>query len=255
MKNNREINSALLKYLLLPTVFLTVALLGGVRLPVDGSGFLFTRPSLITLILAAMLMLLFIKGDLIRVQSWLSLDHTPLVNLSSSLTIATIYVASAQAFNSVLPEKGLFHWIFSFFFLWTLWNDLFSTFDARRLLRSLSVLFGTAFVLKHMVLASLFSPEGSWSKRLAAILLEGISLGTIEYDPLAPSSGYISFLTIALFVSGLVALSYLFHMDEDENRVEQIIRSFERLSAGERALVQQVLTNEDEATTLQLKQK
>jgi hypothetical protein len=39
---------------------------------------------------------------------------------------------------------------FSFFFLWTLWNNQFSSFDARRLSRSLVVLPGTAFVLKHM---------------------------------------------------------------------------------------------------------
>jgi hypothetical protein len=40
--------------------------------------------------------------------------------------------------------------MFSFFFLWTLWTNQFSSFDARRLLRSIVVLFGTAFMLKHL---------------------------------------------------------------------------------------------------------
>ena len=79
--------------------------------------------------------------------------------------LLTLFFASAQAFNSVLPERGLLHWLFSFFFLWTLWNNQFSSFDARRLLRSLLVLFGTAFVLKQMLLASLYASDGGWLKR------------------------------------------------------------------------------------------
>jgi hypothetical protein len=84
----------------------------------------------------------------------------------------TLFFASAQAFNTVLPERGLLHWLFEFFFLWTLWNNQFSSFDARRLLRSLAILFGTAFILKHMLFASLYSPEGGWLKRVAEALQE-----------------------------------------------------------------------------------
>jgi hypothetical protein len=122
--------------------------------------------------------------------------------------LVTVFFASAQAFNSVLPEKGLFHWLFSFFFLWTLWNNQFSSFDARRLLRSLSVLFGTAFVLKHLLLANLYDPEGGLLKRIAGALLEGISLGTIDVPAFAPATGYISFFTLVLFVTGLILLAF-----------------------------------------------
>src|SRR3712207_8830861 len=39
--------------------------------------------------------------------------------------LLTLFFASAQAFNSVLPDGGLFRWMFAFFFLWTLWNNQF----------------------------------------------------------------------------------------------------------------------------------
>ena len=122
--------------------------------------------------------------------------------------LITLFFASAQAFNSVLPERGLLHWLFSFFFLWTLWNNLFSSFDARRLLHSLVVLFGTAFVVKHLLLASLYSAEGGWLKRLAGVLLQGVSLGTLDTPAFAPASGYISFFTLALFVAGLLLIPF-----------------------------------------------
>src|SRR4029079_10864423 len=108
--------------------------------------------------------------------------------------------------NSVLPERGLVHWLFSFFFLWTLWNNQFSTFEARRLLRSLAVLFGTAFVLKHLLLASLYAPDGGWFKRIAGALAQGVSLGTLDAPMFAPATGYISFFTLALYIVGLVLL-------------------------------------------------
>jgi len=119
----------------------------------------------------------------------------------------TLFFASAQAFNSVLPERGLLHWLFSFFFLWTLWNNQFSSFDARRLLRSLAILFGTAFILKHMLLASLYSPEGGWLKRVAGTLLQGVTIGTLDAPSFAPATGYISFFTLTLYVVGLILLA------------------------------------------------
>jgi hypothetical protein len=106
----------------------------------------------------------------------------------------------------VLPERGLLHWLFSFFFLWTLWNNQFSSFDARRLLRSLVVLFGTAFVLKHILLASLYSPDGGWLKRLAGALAQGVSLGTLDAPTPGPATGYISFLTLGLYIAGLLLM-------------------------------------------------
>lgn len=199
-------NLALVRFIALPSIFLTVALLGGLRISAEDRVFVFVAPPLVTLVLAILLMLLFVRGQLIYLKDWLSSDRPTLENISSALTLLALFFASAQAFNSVLPESGLFFWLFSFFFLWTLWNNQFSSFDAKRLLRSLVVLFGTAFILKHILMAGLYAPEGGWLKRLAGVVLEGVSLGTIGTQAFAPATGYVSFFTLGLFVIGLALL-------------------------------------------------
>ncbi len=206
--NHRARNRSLLHFILLPVLFLTVALLGGLRISTEGHTFVFVAPPLVALLLAVLLMMLFVRGRLIEFNRWVASDLEPLTNISNVWMLLTLFFASAQAFNSVLPERGLLHWLFSFFFLWTLWNNQFSSFDPRRLLRSLTVLFGTAFVLKHVLLASLYSPEGGWLKKVAGTLLQGASLGTLDAPAFAPATGYISFFTLAIYVAGLVALTF-----------------------------------------------
>ena len=206
-EENRSRNRALVRYWVLPFVFLTVVLLGGLRVGADDQALIFFPPPLITLLLAVLLMLLFVRGRLIEGRSWISGSHAPLRNVSHVWVLLTLFFASAQAFNSVLPERGLLHWLFSFFFLWTLWNNQFSTFDARRLLRSLVVLFGTAFVLKHILLSSFYAPDGGWLKRVAGALAQGVTLGTLDAPMFAAATGYISFFALALYVVGLAMAS------------------------------------------------
>lgn len=207
-QTNRMRNRALVEFVVLPFLFLTVTLLGGLRIGAESGTFIFIAPPLITLLLAALLMLLIVRGGLVRLHHWFSSDFPPLTNLAHLWLFITIFFASAQAFNSVLPERGLLHWLFSFFFLWTLWNNQFSSFDARRLLRSLTVLFGTAFVFKQVLLASLYSPEGGWLRRVAGALLQGVALGTLDTPTFATATGYIAFFTLALYVAGLILLAF-----------------------------------------------
>jgi hypothetical protein len=206
--NNRSRNRALVDNVVLPMLFLTVVLLGGLRVDAESRTFIFVAPPLVTLFLGVLLMLLLVRGRLIRFHHWVRNELPPLTNVVHIWTLITLFFASVQAFNSVLPERGLLHWLFSFFFLWTLWNNQFSSFDPPRLLRSLAILFGTAFVLKHLLLASLYSPEGGWLKRIAATLLQGVSLGLLEGPSFAPATGYISFFTLALYVTGLIVLGF-----------------------------------------------
>jgi len=151
-------------------------------------------------------MLLFARGRMLEMGSWLSFAHHPLTNVAHALLLLSLFFASAQSFNSVLPEAGLLRWMLSFFFLWTLWQNQFASFDARRTLRSVAALFGTAFVIKHLLLAGLYAPDGGWLKRLAGALLEGVTLGTLDAPAHAPATGYISFFTLALYVCGLLLL-------------------------------------------------
>ena len=206
--NNRSRNQALVSYVVLPFIFLTVALLGGLRVGGDDHAFMFLPPALIALVLAVLLLLLFVRGDLIELRSLIAGDNPPLTNVAHIWMLLTLFFASAQAFNSVLPERGLLHWLFSFFFLWTLWNNQFSSFDARRLLRSLVVLFGTAFVLKHLLLASLYSPDDGWLKRVTGALVSGVTLGALDAPQFGPATGYISFFTLGLYLAGLMLISF-----------------------------------------------
>ena len=244
---SRAMNRALLRHLLLPTVFLTVALLGGVRVAADTRALLFVAPPLVALVLASMLLALFARGGALRVGRWLSADNGTAENVSHALTLAALFFASAQAFNSVLPDAGLPRLVLAAFFLWTLWQNQFSAFDAARLLRSLAALFGTAFVVKHLLLASLTDPEGGWLRRLAAAALEGVALGGPAY---AASTGYVSFFALALYVCGLFLMppSPTYESGDDEGRAA-LIRDLERLPARERAAaveeIKKVLSAED----------
>ena len=210
---HRSRNSALVNFVLLPFLFLTVALLGGLRIAAENGTFIFITPPLVTLLLATLLMLLLIRGRLVKLHDWIGSDFPPLTNVAHIWMFITLFFASAQAFNSVLPERGLLHGLFSFFFLWTLWNNQFSSFDARRLLRSLTILFGTAFVLKYVLLASLYSSEGGWLKRVAGTLLQGVALGTLDTPTFAAATGYIAFFTLALYVVGLLLLALAVNED------------------------------------------
>jgi hypothetical protein len=206
--NNRLKNHALISYVLLPLIFLTVVLLGGLRVSSDSHALIFLPPSLITLVLAVLLVLLFVRGNLIDIRSLIRGANLPLTNVAHVWLLVTLFFACAQAFNSVLPERGLLHWLFSFFFLWTLWNNQFSSFDARRLLRSLVVLFGTAFILKHLLLASIYSTDGSWLKSLTGTLVSSVTLGALDAPQFAPATGYISFFTLGLYLLGLILISF-----------------------------------------------
>lgn len=204
MTNYAERNRALLHFIVLPTMLLTVALLGGLRVDAQTKQFIFVAPPLVTLVMAILLGVLFVRAGAIDLRYWLAIDQPMLTNLAHLLTLVSLFFASAQAFNSVLPESGLLHWMFSFFFLWTLWTNQFSNFTARRLLRSLIVLFATAFLLKHLVVSGLYAPEGGLVRRLVSTLLQGIA---VEIPAFAPISGYISFFALALYVVALLLIS------------------------------------------------
>jgi hypothetical protein len=236
---------AFVHYVVLPMVLMTVALLGGLRVAAADRAFLFIAPPLVTLVLAGLLMALFVRGGLVRPGGWVRSDQPLLANLAHILTLLALFASSAQAFNSVLPEHGLLHWLFSFFFLWTLWNNQFSPFDPVRLLRSLAVLFGTAFALKHMLLAGLRPADSGWMGRAAAALLQGVSLGTLDVPAFAPATGYISFFTVVLYVGGLM----LVPAAPGDDEVRRLARAYLRLGPDERARLREAIAPDDADVT------
>jgi hypothetical protein len=65
-------------------------------------------------------------------------------------------------------------------------------------------LFGTAFVLKHLLAAGLYAPEGGLLRRLVSTLLQGIA---IDVPAFAPVTGYISFFALVLYVVALLLIA------------------------------------------------
>jgi hypothetical protein len=252
MTDTRTRNRALVRHVLLPTIFLTVALTGGVRVAAETGALVFVPPPLVTLILAAMLLALFVRGRAVVVGAWLSAGLPALANVSHALTLAALFFASAQGFNSVLPDAGLPRWMLSFFFLWTLWQNQFSGFDARRLLRSLAALFGTAFLVKHLLLASLYAPGGGgWLKQLAGALFEGLTSAALGGQAYAPATGYVSFFTLALYVCGLLLTPPAPEDAPRETaRAGDVVETFRRLPPADRERVCAAILDEGRAPEL-----
>lgn len=202
-----NLNSLYLRYLILPMIFLTVALLGGLRIAGEDSAFVFFRPALVCLIFAAILLVLFAKAGVMKLDGWFSVAYPPLKNVANGFVIASVFAAATQVFNSLLPEQGLPFWIVAFCFFWTLWNNLFADFDTRKLFRSLGGLFGLAFVAKYLVLANLTAPAGrTWFEAITENPGQEAITRLLDLPRYAGSTGYIQFFAVGLFLLGL----YLF---------------------------------------------
>jgi hypothetical protein len=194
-------------YLFVPFLFLTVALLGGLRIGAETGEFVFVRPALFCLIAAAMLLVLFFRAGLLKLVGWFSDDFTTLRNISNGAVLLSLFAASVQIFNSLIPEIGLPFWIVGFCFFWTLWNNLFSEFDTRRLMRSLGALFGLAFVVKYLILLNLSAPVGeSWWQAITQNPgREGLTW-LFSLPRYATATGYIQFFALAFYLFGLFLL-------------------------------------------------
>ncbi len=204
-KDKIEQNSkAYLQYLFLPFIFLTVALLGGLRIGIDGGEFLFFRPALICLVFAVLLMLLFFRAKLIVFDSWFSYEFSALRNMANGAVFVSLFAASTQIFNSLIPEQGLPFWVVGFCFFWTLWNNLFAQFETQRLLKSLGGLFGFAFFAKYLVLSNLVSAEqGSWLSRIWQDPAKEAVTYFLDLPRFSSATGYIQFFALVFFLIGL----------------------------------------------------
>jgi hypothetical protein len=187
----------------LPLLFLTVALLGGVR---PGAAIVLIPPSLFALILAVMLIGVLIQSGALAPLRLMGGARSGLANINGFVVLATLFVAAAQIFSLLTPEGGVPRILFSIYFFVLMLNTLAADPDRVRVLRSLAVTFGAAFILKFIVLDALSDPASGRLTRLLQILFEGVTLGTVTQEVQHPAAGYLGFATAALF---LVALSLL----------------------------------------------
>jgi hypothetical protein len=187
--------------LILPCLFLTVALLGGLRV---GDEVRLIPPSLVALVLATMLMSALVRSGALAPERLMHQQRTALENLSGLAVILTLFGASAQVFNLVTPDSGLLHLLVSVFFVVQLLTTVAAVRDRLSMLRSLTVLLTCAFVLRFVALESLYAPGRGLMKRVMTALMEGITLGALEYEPAGVTTGYVAFVALLLYVIGLV---------------------------------------------------
>jgi len=187
----------------LPLLFLTVALFGGVRI---ARQVVLMPPPLFTLVLAFLLLGVLVRSGALAPARLMNPARPPLANVSGAVVLVTFFAAAAQAFNVAIPESGLPRILFDVFLLVLLLNTLAASPDRLRVLRSLLVIFGSAFVLKYIVLAALSDPAGGWLKRVLQTVLEGLTLGTLTQTVYSPITGYVAFIALTLFFAGLALL-------------------------------------------------
>ncbi len=203
------------RYFVIPAIFLTVAMLGGLRLAETDLSLIFLRPALLCLIFAAIMLALFFRSGLIRFDGWFGDDFSMLRNAANGAVLLTLFAATTQLFNSLLPEQGLPFWIVAFCFFWTLWNNLFADFDTKKLLRSLGGLFGLAFVIKYLVLANLTAPTSEgWLRGIFENPTKEAFTWLLDLPRFSQGTGYIQFFVSALYLLGL----YLFPITTRDSR-------------------------------------
>ena len=187
----------------LPMLFLTVALLGGLRV---GDRLTFVPPPLFALVLAMMLFGVLVRGRVLAPDRLMTASRLPLENLNGLAVILSTFFAAAQVFNLVTPEAGLPFVLFNVLLFLLLVNTLAAFPDRVSVLRSMAVMTGAAFILKFIVLGAIYDPGEGALKRILYVLLEGVTLGTLTQPRLHPAAGYVAFATLALFLIGLAML-------------------------------------------------
>lgn len=187
----------------LPGLFLTVTFLGGFRVDERIS---LVPPTLAALLLALVMLSALVRGRVFAPARLMSESRTNAENLSGLVVLLTLFAASAQALHLVTPERGLLHGIFVVFLFVQLLTASAAGTDRAGLLRTLLVTLGAAFVLRFIVLEGLYASDGGMLKRVLTALLARVSLGGVEYRPHAPITGYVAFVTLALYMIGLYLL-------------------------------------------------
>lgn len=188
----------------LPLLFLTVTLLGGLRVAEHVT---FVPPPLFALVLGLLLFGVLVRGHVLAPERLMHASRSALENLNGLVVILATFFASTQIFNLMIPESGLPFLLFTVFLFVLLLNTLAGSPDRISVLRSLAVIVGSAFTLKFIVLSALADPAGGALKRMLLALLEGITLGTLSQPPLHAVAGYVAFATLVLFLVGLAMLA------------------------------------------------
>ena len=194
---------ALREAVILPAAFLTVVLLGSVRIAEATS---LAPPSVFALVLGLLVIQVIVQSGTLAPQRLLAATRSPLANLNGVLVVLALWLASAQVIAILIPESGLPRIAFGVFLLILLLNTAAAAPDRTRLLRSLSVTFGALFLLKFVMLRELSTPGTGGLKRVLQVLLEGLTLGALLQPPSDAAASYVALFCLVLFLVSLFLL-------------------------------------------------
>jgi hypothetical protein len=183
--------------LVLPLLLLTVTLFGSLRF---GTPLVMAPPSIFALVLSALLVGALVQSGAFDPSRVVNSARPALANGNGIVVLAALFMAGAQVFSLLTPESGLPRLVLGVYFLILMLNTIAAGPDRVRLLRSLGVTFGAAFLLKFVVLDALSDPSSGRLGRALQLLLEGVTLGAVTQEAQHAASGYVAFATLALFL-------------------------------------------------------
>ena len=189
--------------IVLPLTFLTVLLLGSVRV---AETTVLAPPSVFALVLGLLFIRIVVQSGPLAPERLLASSRSTLANANGLAALIGLWLAAAQVIAVLIPESGLPRIVCGLFLLILLANTAAADPDRTRLLRSLTVTFGALFLLKFVVLAQLSAPGGGRLNRILQTLLEGMTLGTLLQPSQHAVTGYLALATIVLFLVALVLL-------------------------------------------------
>jgi len=204
---HRRNTTALREAITLPLLFLAVSHLAALRVGAGGT-IRFVGPTLLSLVLGVMLAGLLLRSGVLAPGRLVASERPALANTNGIIALLALLFASAQIFTVLTPETGLMAVLFSAFYLALLWTTAAARPAARHLLRSLMVVFGSALVLRFVVLNGLAAPGGSLAHRLFTSALEGATLGALGLEYYGEATGYAAFAALVLFFVGLLVLPH-----------------------------------------------
>jgi len=210
--------------IVLPVVFLTVLLVGGLRV---ADRTMLVAPTPYLLVLGVLVVRVLVQSRALAPDRLMSSSRSALANVNGLVVVATLWIAAAQTLAVLIPQSGVPRLAFSVFFLILLLNTAAAAPDRQRLLRSLAVTFGAAFVLKFVVLEGISAPGETPLKRALLALVDGATAGVLIQPPSHAVTAYLAFFAAALFLFGVLLLPH--GREPSDRRLAPLSTDVERL--------------------------
>lgn len=192
----------------LPLTFLTVVLIGGIRLTTPVA---IVPPTLFSLVLGTILLAVFVQSGVVDLAALVHPARPALANVNGVLALIALFVAGAQVISRLTPEAGAPALGVSVLFFVTLLQLAAGALDRERCLRVWAVTLLAAFVVKFVVLAALAGPSDRALARALQALVDGLTFGSLSAPVERAAAGYLAFAMIGIYFFGLILLPVVRH--------------------------------------------